>query len=75
MTVSGGTNFKNFSNTHTVYNVKREDDVHTVTTLLAYKFYEDSELQFQYTYVKDNSNVSVYEYDRNIYSTGVQLKF
>jgi len=74
-TVSGGTNFKRFSNTHTVFNEEREDDVHTVTTLLAYKFHEDSELQFQYTHIKDSSNIGIYEYDRNIYSTGVQLKF
>lgn len=74
-TVSGGTYFKDFSNTHTVFGTKRDDDVHTVTTMLAYKFHEDNELQFQYTYVKDKSNLSVYEYDRNIFSTGVQLKF
>lgn len=66
---------QDFENTHTVYNVKREDKVYTASTMLAYNFWKDAELQLRYTYVKDNSNIVIYDYDRNIYSAGIEYKF
>ncbi len=66
---------QDFLETHTVYNVERKDKVYTVSTMLAYNFWKDSELQFRYTYVKDDSNIAVYDYDRNVYSIGVEYKF
>ncbi len=74
LTVTGGVFFQDFVNTHTVFNVEREDKVYTVSTLLAYKFYKESEFQLQYTHVQNDSNVDIYEYDRNIYSVGVEIK-
>jgi len=75
VTFSGDMFFQNFDHTHSFFNVKRHDQVYTLSTLAAYKFYKESELQFQYTYVKDNSNISLYDYHRNIFSVGVQVKF
>ena len=75
VSLAGSAFFQNFENTHTVYGLKRDDDVYTASVLAAYQFYKDSEFQLQYTYVKDNSNIDIYQYDRNIYSVGVQMKF
>ncbi len=73
-TFTAGTFFQRFANSHTVYNIKRRDNVYSLTSLLAYKIFEDSELQVQYTHITDDSNISVYDYDRNIYSIGMQFK-
>ncbi|MCK4851559.1 MAG: tetratricopeptide repeat protein [Candidatus Omnitrophica bacterium] len=75
LTVTGDMYMQDFGNTHTVYGGKRDDDVYTGSALLAYKFYENSELQLQYTFIKDSSNISIYEYDRNIFSVGVEINF
>lgn len=66
---------QDFSKTHTVYSKKRKDTIYTISPLLAYKFYKDWEIQLQYSYIKDKSNVSVYKYTRNLYSAGVEIKF
>lgn len=75
ISIFGDAFIQDFSNTHTVFNVEREDKVYTASTMLAYNFWKDSELQFRYTYVKDNSNITVYNYDRNVYSVGIEYKF
>lgn len=75
VTVSGNISLQNFDNSNNVYHVYRHDQVYTVSTLAAYKFYKDSEIQLQYTFVKDSSNISVYDYNRNVFSAGVEIKF
>ncbi len=74
-TVSGDMFLQGFTRSNSVSHIYRKDQVYTLSTLLAYKFYKDSEIQAQYTFVKDDSNISVYGYDRNITSIGVELKF
>lgn len=75
LTISGDIFFQNFSKSNTVYNVHRKDTVYTVSALAAYKIFKDAQIQLQYTHVVDNSNISVYQYTRNIYSAGVEIKF
>lgn len=75
LTVSGDTFFENFTRTNSVYQVVRRDQVYTLSALAAYKFYKDSEIRLQYTYVQDDSNMTVYDYTRQIYSAGVNIKF
>lgn len=75
MTLSASALFQKFSNTHSVFNLHRSDTVYTVSSLLAYEFHKDWELQAQHTYIKDDSNIDVYSYSRNISSVGLQFKF
>ena len=75
LTISGDTNFQNYTRSNSVFGVYRKDQIYTLSALATYKFYKDSEIRLQYTYVKDDSNVSVYTYTRNIYSAGVNFKF
>ncbi len=75
LTVMGDIFFRDFSKSNTIYNVYRKDTVYTVSTLAAYKVFKDAEIQLQYTHVVDNSNISVYQYTRNVYSAGVEIKF
>lgn len=74
-TVSGDIFFQDFTNSHTVYNVCRKDTVYTLSLLAAYKIFKNCEIQLQYTHINDNSNISVYQYTRNVYSAGVEIKF
>lgn len=74
-TVSAEYYAQDFENTHSIFNTKREDDSTTLSALLSYSFTKQLELQFRYTYVNHDSNLSLYEYDRNVYSTGVAYRF
>ena len=74
-TVSGDFFPQDFTRSNSIFNVYRKDQVYTLSTLVAYKFYKDSEIQAQYTYIKDDSNVGLYAYNRNITSIGVEVKF
>ncbi len=67
--------FQNFDKTNTIFARKRKDQVYTWGTFLAYEVVKNLELQVRYNYVKDSSNLSVYDYDRHIVSTGVQYYF
>lgn len=75
VTVSGNMSAQYYENTNTVFAVYRRDQVYTLSALAAYKFWKDSEIQLQYTYVNDSSNIGTYSYTRNIYSAGVEIKF
>jgi Tfp pilus assembly protein PilF len=74
-TVSGDFFLQDFTRSNSIFNVYRKDMVYTLSTLVAYKFYKDSEVQAQYTYIKDDSNIGLYGYNRNITSIGVEIKF
>ena len=75
VSASGEAFLQDFENTHTVFGTKRDDEVYTANGMLAYELFKDAELQLRYTYVKGNSNIAVYDYDRNIYSGGIEYKF
>ncbi|NQT22314.1 MAG: DUF2860 family protein [Candidatus Omnitrophica bacterium] len=68
--------FQFFDNINTVYGKKRKDQVYSLNSLLSYEIIKDTvELQLQYTYVNDQSNINIYKYDRQVVSCGVQYRF
>ena len=75
VSASGEAFLQDFENTHTVFGTKRDDEVYTASCLLAYNLFKDAEIQLRYTHVKGNSNIAVYDYDRNIFSGGLEYKF
>ncbi|MCX5705376.1 MAG: hypothetical protein NTZ92_04910 [Candidatus Omnitrophica bacterium] len=75
LTLSADALNQKFLNTNTAYLTKRKDTVYTFAAILSYKILKDSEFQLQYTHVKDNCNISVYEYERNIYGAGFNFRF
>lgn len=75
ISASGEAFLQEFENTHTVYGKDRDDEVYTASCMLAYNLYKDAEIQLRYTYVKGDSNLGVYDYDRGIWSVGAEYKF
>ncbi len=75
LSLAGDAFLQNFDNTNSIFQVKRDDKVFTASSMLAYNFWKAAEFQFRYTYVKDHSNIGVYDYDRSIYSMGIEYKF
>ncbi|MBN1871782.1 MAG: tetratricopeptide repeat protein [Candidatus Omnitrophica bacterium] len=75
VSTTGEIQFQDFENIHSVYGNEREDDVYTLSSMLTYDIFEDTEAQFRYTYINNESNLEVYDYDRHIFSGGVEYKF
>lgn len=66
---------QDFSNTNTFFAVKREDKVFTASALVAWSVSENADLMVQYTHVRDDSNIAIYDYDRDIFSAGIDYRF
>jgi len=66
---------QNYSNTYNVYKKKRRDDNYTVQTSLSYELMKSLDIGVSYTYMDTDSNISVYEYRKNIYSANMELRF
>jgi len=67
--------FKNYENSHTFFSDKRDDQSYSLSTSLSYELLKGAKLQFQYTYISNNSNLALYDYSRNVFSWGVQYQF
>lgn len=73
--VNGEVALQNYTNTHSFFEKKRQDQIYSLSSLLSYEIFKNIELQCQYTYVNDQSNIRLYEYSRHIVSGAVQFKF
>ena len=73
--VSGEANYQNFLDTHTVYDIERRDVSYGVSTLLFYRVFKNVDVQLLYAYLREDSNIALYDYDRNLYSIGVELRY
>ena len=73
--VSGDADYRNFKNTHTVFNEERRDISYGISTLLFYRFVKNADVQFLYAYRSYDSNLALYDYDRNLFSIGVELRY
>ncbi len=72
---SGGVDYQDFMNVHTVYEKERRDIVYTFSALLFYKFYKNTNVQFLYLHRRDDSNIALYDYHRNVYSVGLEYRY
>ena len=66
---------QSFDNTHTTFLKKRTDTTYTFNTMLSYTIYDDIDIQLQYAYIRTDSNISVYGYNKNMVTMGVDGRF
>lgn len=63
-----------FENAHSIYTKTREDKILQLNPGFLYK-YKTALITLEYSYTKDDSNLAVYEYNRGIYSLGLEYSF
>lgn len=73
--LSGETYYQQFDHTNTNFLKKRRDITYTGSAMLAYEFIKDWEVQLQYTYTRDDSNIMIYDYHKNVTSIGIEARF
>ena len=73
--LAGDVKYEDFTNIHTVFLKERRDIIYGASCLLFYKFHENVDLQLLYSYRRDDSNIGIYDYDRNVYSIGIEYRY
>ncbi len=73
--LSGEVFLQNYKNNHTVFDKKRKDKNYTLSINLVRELVRGLFLNLQYSYTRADSNIAIYDYDRNIYTAGVEYRF
>jgi tetratricopeptide (TPR) repeat protein len=73
--VSGEVYLQNYRNVHTIFDIKRKDKTYTASGVLSYEFYSGASFLLQYAHIRDDSNIAIYDYNRNIYTAGIEYRF
>lgn len=75
LTLSGEAYLQDYKNTHTAFNIKRRDRTYTGTATLLWSIYRNLDANLQYSHTAADSNIAVYDYNRNIYTVGMEYSF
>ena len=66
---------QNFENTHSVFDVKRDDKIYQFYAGLQWQVRRYLTISSNYRYTDANSNIAIYDYDRHILSFGVEYRY
>jgi tetratricopeptide (TPR) repeat protein len=75
LTLSGDALVNKFDTVHTVFGVTREDKIYSGAVGVTYEMVKGLNLNLQYSYTRSDSNIAVYDYDRNVYMAGLEYNF
>jgi hypothetical protein len=74
--ISGSYHDKQYDNIDSVFGIKREDDKYSGTISLSHRFFYDwLSVGFEYNYIKKDSNIDTYSYERNITTISLTARF
>lgn len=73
--LGGEAYLQDFEDKNTVFNKVRKDKTYTGSSTLSYAVTDDIDAQLQYNFVRGDSNVTVYDYQKNVYSAGIEARF
>lgn len=73
--LNGEAYLENFSHTHSTFNTRRDDNTFTFSIGFNYRILRDADLIAQYTRVRCDSNIAVYDYSQDIYTVGIEYRF
>lgn len=66
---------QDYKYTNTAFDIKRKDTTYTGTGMVMWNIYKTLSLNIQYSHTTADSNITVYGYNRNIYSAGFEYGF
>ena len=55
--------------------INRRDDIFTNSLALIYTIFKDTDIIGQFTYTRDNCNISTYDYDQSVASISIEYRF
>ncbi len=66
---------QDYDNVNSIVMVKRKDKTYTFNAQALYTVYRNIDLQLQYIYIKEDSNIPLYAFTKNVASIGVYARF
>lgn len=57
------------------FETKRRDDIYSINVALLYGIVKNTDLILQYNYWRNQSNIGLYDYTREIYGLGIEYRF
>jgi len=66
---------QNFLNSNSFYLKERKDNTTTLQASLTYTLAKPLDVSIGYAYIKDDSNLGVFEYKKNLYTLNMQYRF
>jgi tetratricopeptide (TPR) repeat protein len=72
---SSDASFTKYKHDNTIFDIRRRDDTFTNSIGLIYTLFKNTDIIGQFTYTKDNCNISTYDYDRYVASIGIEFRF
>ncbi|MBF0567169.1 MAG: DUF560 domain-containing protein [Nitrospirae bacterium] len=73
--VSGEALLQDYNNVHTIFGKKRSDESYTGNVSFVWKASNNIDVTVQYSHNTTDSDIYIYQYKRNVYSTGVEYRF
>jgi tetratricopeptide (TPR) repeat protein len=73
--LSGQISEQDFKHVHTVFGVKREDSIYSFSGGFSWNWESNSTVVIQYSRMRTDSNIGIYDYKRNIYTLGMEYRF
>jgi tetratricopeptide (TPR) repeat protein len=73
--IFGEVDNQDFSEIHTIYRREKRNDTYTVQTALTYTIMNPLDVTVGYTHIKNDSNIGVYEYRKNLYTISFEYRF
>ena len=75
LVATGDAFFQDYSNVNSEFNKKRRDSIYTGSVNFIYQIMKGLNMNFQYAHVRDDSNIAIYDYNRNVYTAGFEYNF
>jgi tetratricopeptide (TPR) repeat protein len=73
--LSGEAFLQDYRNTHSIFGVKRRDRTYFGSAGIIWDIVKAVSLTLQYSHTRADSNISIYAYNRNIYTVGIEYRF
>ena len=75
LALAGEAYLQDYKDTHSVFGVKRRDRTYFGSAGIIWDVIKSVSLNIQYSHTRADSNIAIYEYDRNIYTGGIEYRF
>ena len=74
LNIGGDGYWQDFNNIHTAFGRKREDTICTLYSLLTYKLSDKINVSAQYVFIRGDSNLALYDYDKSTITIGIEVR-
>jgi tetratricopeptide (TPR) repeat protein len=73
--VAGEAAFADYRHVNSVFNIARKNETYNGSISLIYEVFKDLEAVAQYSYIRDRSNISTYDYRKEVITLGLEFRY